>query len=81
MTVEWPFGQSFKRARVRFLVDEGATLLIVRNGSGPLSFGAGFRELCLTDVAEFERLELFAKDGNVELLGFDRQSPFVFVVR
>ena len=83
MAVEWPFGQSLQRVRgeVKFLVDEGATLLIARSGCEPVSFGPGFGEFRMDDVAGIESLELIAKGGNVELVGFNQKVPFAIIVR
>ena len=83
MTVNWPFGESLQRVRgvVKFLVGEGATLQIVRNGSEPMSFGPGLGELNMRDIADFEKLELIAKGGNVELTSFNQKVPFAIIVR
>ena len=83
MSVEGPFGASFRRARgvVKFCVAEGAVLNVVRNGSQTESFGSGLGEMCIADVSELERLVFLAEGGNVELLGFNRQTPFAFIVR
>ena len=83
MTVEWPFGGSFRRARgvVRFSVADGAVLKIVRNGSSTMSYGSGVGELRMVDVSELENLVLLAEGGSVEILGFDRQMPFSIIVR
>jgi hypothetical protein len=35
----------------------------------------------IADVSELERLVFLAEGGNVELLGFNRQTPFAFIVR
>ena len=42
---------------------------------------AGFGEMRIADVSELERLMFLAEGGNVELLGFNRQTPFAFIVR
>ena len=83
MAIEWPFGTSLRRARgvVKFCVAEGAVLKVVRNGSQVVSFGSGFGEMRIADVSELERLMFLAEGGNVELLGFNRQTPFAFIVR
>lgn len=83
MSVEWPFGASFRRARgvVKFCVAEGAVLKVVRNGSQAESYGSGLGEMRIADVSELERLVFLAEGGNVELLGFNRQTPFAFIVR
>ena len=83
MSVEWPFGASFRRARgvVKFCVAEGAVLKVVRNGLQAESYGSGLGEMRIADVSELERLVFLAEGGNVELLGFNRQSPFAFIVR
>ena len=83
MSVEWPFGASFRRARgvVKFCVAEGAVLKVVRNGLQAESYGSGLGEMRIADVSELERLVFLAEGGNVELLGFNRQTPFAFIVR
>ena len=83
MTIEWPFGASLRRARgvVKFCVAEGAMLKVVRNGSEIASYASGFGEMRIADVSELERLVFLAEGGNVELLGFNRQTPFAFIVR
>ena len=83
MTVEWPFGASLRRARgvVKFCVAEGAMLKVVRNGSEIASYASGFGEMRIADVSELEKLEFFAEGGAVELLGFNRHTPFTFVIR
>jgi hypothetical protein len=83
MSVEWPFGASFRRARgvVKFCVAEGAVLKVVRNGLQAESYGSGLGEMRIADVFELERLVFLAEGGNVELLGFNRQTPFAFIVR
>ena len=83
MTVEWPFGASLRRARgvVKFCVAEGAMLKVVRNGSEIASYASGFGEMRIADVSELEKLAFFAEGGAVELLGFNRHTPFTFVIR
>ncbi|MBR3922167.1 MAG: hypothetical protein IKJ45_03585, partial [Kiritimatiellae bacterium] len=83
MSVEWPFGASFRRARgvVKFCVAEGAVLKVVRNGSQVASFGSGLGEMRIAGVSEMERLMFLAEGGSVEILGFNRQTPFAFIVR
>ena len=83
MAIEWPFGTSLRRARgvVKFCVAEGAVLKVVRNGSQVASFGSGLGEMRIAGVSEMERLMFLAEGGSVEILGFNRQTPFAFIVR
>lgn len=83
MAIEWPFGTSLRRARgvVKFCVAEGAVLKVVRNGSQVASFGSGLGEMRIAGVSELERLMFLAEGGSVEILGFNRQTPFAFIVR